>query len=344
MFLCMEELKKILRCRSSWFVVLAILVIQVVTVVSGYKDMESKCGNIAAYNAYADSYNGTLNRELVDSDDIQKMKKGSYQRAGNTVEDYFYERYLAAIVNADEYKAKYQDGNEPKYWNAVGINNLVQNLTTSVSACLVFIGLIFGLHPIFLKDTENGMDKIIYSSYDGRKQILKAKCIAAMAYEAAWVTIYYVSIAFLTIVVFRNTSALNIPVNFIPCLSFCTVHIRVWQYLWISYFLLLMASTFVTAFMVMVYAKVKRIMAGWAIGIALTFIPMFVPKNGNVGRFFCILPSVFSNASLIVAENLKLKCMGTEISILGLGTILLAVGTVLVFLLLRKIFWIGRVE
>ena len=71
---------------------------------------------------------------------------------------------------------------------------------------------------------------------------------------------------------------------------------------------------------------------------------MFVPKNGNMGKVFCILPSVFSNTSLIVGENLKLECLGTEISILGLGCIILPIGTVLIVLLLRRIFWNGRVE
>ena len=91
MRLCVEELKKILRCRSSWLVMIAILAIQIVTVYSCYMDMESKCGSVAEYNAYANQYNGTLDMDMVNADDIQKMKIGSYQRPGNTKEDYFYE-------------------------------------------------------------------------------------------------------------------------------------------------------------------------------------------------------------------------------------------------------------
>lgn len=344
MLLYVEELKKLLRCKSSWLVLIAIFLLQVVTLVSCYKDMEGKCGNIAEYNAYADKYNGTLIMDMVESDDIQKMQTGCYQRAKNTVEDYFYERYLAAIVNSNDYKAKYNDGNEPLFWNSVGINHLVQNLTTSVSAIFVFVGLLFGLHPIFLKDMENGMDKIIYSSYCGRKQILRAKCIAAIVFEIAWVTIYYFSIACLTVTVFGNAGALGIPINYIACLSSCVVPISVWQYLLLGYLLLLISSTFMTACMVLVYSKVKKIIGGWGIGLALIFIPMFVPKNGNVGKVFCILPSVFSNISLIVGENLKLELLGTKISILGLGCIMLSIGTILMFLLLRRTFWNGRVE
>lgn len=344
MLLYVEELKKILRCRSSWLVMIAILAIQVVTVISGYKDLESKCGNVPEYNAYADQYNGTLIMEMVDSKDIQKMKIGSYQRPGNTKEDYFYERYLAAISRSIDYKTQHHDGNEPKYWNSSGINNLVQNLTTSVSAIFVFIGLLFGLHPIFLKDIENGMDKIIYTSYYGRKQILRSKCIAAIIFEVLWVTIYYFSIAFLTIMVFREAEVLVIPINYIACLSFCSIRISVWQYLLIAYLLLLITSTFMTACIMIIYAKVKKIIVGVGVGLALIFIQMIFPKNGNIGKSFCILPSVFSNTSLIVGENLKLECLGTEISILGLGCIILPIGTILIFLLLKRTFWNGRVE
>lgn len=344
MLLWIEELKKMLRCRSSWIVMTAILVIQVVTVISCYRDLENKCGNVAEYNAYADQYNGTLMMDMVNPNDIQKMKMDLYQRPNNTKEDFFYEQYLAAISRSVDYNIQYNDGNEPKYWNSIGINNLIQNLTASVSAIFVFIGLLFGLHPIFLKDNENGMDKIIYSSYYGRRQILKAKCIAGIVFEVLWVTIYYFSIAFLTVMVFRNAGALGIPINYIACLAFCAVRIRVWQYLLIGYILLLIASTFMTVCIMIIYAKVKKIIIGLGVGLALIFMPMFIPKNGNVGRIFCLLPSVFSNASLIVGESLKIKCLGAEISILGLGCIILPIGTVLLFVLLKRIFWNGRVE
>ncbi len=344
MLLYVEELKKTLRCRSSWLVMIAILAIQVVTVISCYKDLESKCGNVAEYNAYADQYNGTLILDMVDSNDIQKMKMNSYQRPNNTKEDFFYEQYLAAIVRIMDYKTQYNDGNELKYWNSIGINNLVQNLTTSVSAIFVFIGLLFGLHPIFLKDIENGMDKIIYSSYYGRKQILKAKCIAGIIFEVLWITIYYFGIILLTVIVFKNAGALTIPINYIACLALCSVNISVWQYLLMGYLLLLIASTFMTACIMLVYARVKKIIIGLGLGLVLIFMPMFIPKNGNLGRLFCILPSVFSNTSLIIGENLKINCLGTEISIVGLGCIILPIGTVLIFLLLKRIFWNGRVD
>ena len=165
-----------------------------------------------------------------------------------------------------------------------------------------------------------------------------------MLYEVLWATIYYFSITFLTIIVFGNVGALYIPINYIACLCFCSVPISVGQYLLIAYLLLLITSTFMTACIVIIYSKVKKIIVGLGIGLALIFIPMFVPKNGNMGKVFCILPSVFSNTSLIVGENLKLECLGTEISILGLGCIILPIGTVLIVLLLRRIFWNGRVE
>ena len=344
MLLYVEELKKMLRCKSSWLVMIAILAIQVGAVFSSYNALETECGNVAEYNTYADQYNGTLMIDMVDSNDIQKMKMDTYQRASNTKEEYFYERYLAAISRSIEYKDHYNDGNEPKYWNCIGINDLVQNIATSVSTIFVFIGLIWGLHPLFLKDIENGMDKIIYSSYHGRNEILRAKCIAGIIFEVIWVTIYYVSITLLTVTVFKNAGALAAPINYVPCLYLCPVQIKVWQYLIIGYLLLLIASTFMTACMMLVYARVKKVIVGIGMGLVLTFMPMFIPKNGNIGRIFCLLPTVFGGANLIVGENLRIKCLGTEISVLGLGCMILPIGTVLLFLLLKRIFWNGRVE
>ncbi len=344
MLLYVQELKKMLRCKSAWLVMIVILTIQVGTVFSTYNDKEAKCGNIAEYNTYADPYNGTLMMDMVDAKDIQKMKMGTYQSADNTKEEYFYMRYLAAISRSIGYKERYNDGNEPKYWNCIGINELVQNVATHFSTVFVFIGLIFGLHSLFLKDIENGMDKVIYSSYHGRNQILRAKCIAGIIFEILWVTIYYLSITLLTITVFKNVGALVAPINYVPCLYLCRAQLKVWQYLIIGYLLHLIASTFMTAFMMVVYSRVKKVVVGIGMGLVFTFIPMFIPKNGNIGTIFCLLPTVFGGANLVVGENLKIKCLGTEISVLGLGCILLPIGTVLICLLLKRTFWNGRVE
>ncbi len=344
MRLYIEELKKMLRCRSSWLVMIAILALQVISAISGYQDLQYKCGNVAEYNTYAEQYNGTLILDMVESDDIHKMQMNVYQRPDNTKEAYFYEQYLAAISRAIEYKTQYGDDDAPKYWNSVGINYLVQNLTTSVSTIFVFIGLLFGLHPIFMKDVENGMDKIIYSTYHGRKQILRAKCIAGIIFEIVWVTIYYFSLILFNVTLFGNIGALVVPINYIPCLYLCSWGINVWQYFLIGYLLLLITSTFMTACIMLIYAKVKKIMVGLGAGLALIFLPMFIPKNGNWGKVFCILPSVFSNTSLIVGENLSLRFLGMEVPIVGLGCMILPLGTVFIFLLLKRIFWNGRVE
>lgn len=344
MLLYVQELKKVLRCKSSWFVIIAIMVMQVATVFSSYYEKEAQCGNIAEYNTYVAQYNGTLMMDMVDENDIQKMQMGIYQSTGNTKEDYFYERYLAAISRSIKYKDQYNDGNELKYWNCIGINELVQNIATHFSTIFVFIGLIVGLHPLFLKDIENGMDKVIYTSYHGRNEILRAKCIAGIMFEVLWVTVYYLGITLLTIIVFKNEGALVAPISYVPCLFLCRAQIKVWQYLIIGYLLHLIASTFMTACMMVIYARVKKVIVGIGMGLVFTFMPMFIPKNGNIGTIFCLLPTVFGGANLIIGENLKINCLGTEISVLGLGCILLPIGTVLIFLLLKRIFWNGRVE
>ena len=169
MWLCGEELKKILRSRLSVIVLIAIIIMQIVTALSSYKEIENKCGNIKAYNEYADKYNGTLDRSLVDSSDINKMLSDSYRRTENTKEAFFYEQYLAAIVRANDYGTGSSKVKTPTFQNTVGVNILVQNLTSVVSTIFALAGLLFALYPIFFRDMENGMDiynkQTIYHSF-----------------------------------------------------------------------------------------------------------------------------------------------------------------------------------
>lgn len=344
MWLCGEEFKKILKSRLSVIVLIAIMIIQTLTILSSYKEIENKCGNINEYNTYADEYNGTLDRSFVDSNDINKMVSNVYQRSENTKEAYFYEQYLAAIVRADEYVDDSGRTTTPKFQNTIGINALVQNLTSVVSVVFALMGILFALNPIFYKDMENGMANIIYSSLFGRRSIIKAKIIASLTFGVGWISIYYFFISIFTIVLFGNEKIMNVPINCVPCLSDCNYNISVLQYLLLGYLLMLIAALFMVACIMLVYSRIRKLTTGVLIGGVLILLPMFLPKNGNIGKLFCLLPSSYGSALLIVGENLKLLLFGKNIDILTIGIIIILFLTIVLFRILKSTFWKGRVD
>ena len=344
MWLCVEELRKILRSRLSVIVLIAIILMQIVTALSSYNEIENKCGSIKAYNEYADQYNGTLDRSLVDSSDVNKMISDSYRRTENTKEAFFYEQYLAAIVRANDYEAENSKAEPPAFQNVVGINILVQNLTSVVSTIFALVGLLFALYPIFFRDIENGMENIIYCSYIGRKDIVKAKIGAGLLFGIGWISVYYFLISIFTIILFGNVKVLNVPINCVACLSDCNYNISVLQYLLLGYLLLLIASLFMVACVMLIYSRVKKISIGILVGMALIILPMCIPKNGNIGKMFCLLPSAFGSALLIVGKNLELALLGTKIALPIVGMIVVTFLTIVLFMIIKWTFWKGRVE
>ncbi len=344
MSLCKEEIRKVLRSRMTIIVILLIMVIQISAIISGYIETGNKCGGMSEYNAYAKNYNGTMDLDIVSDEDIQKMNSDAYHRTGNTKEEFFYEQYLAAVVRSMSYADENDQQNAPRYYNALGINYLVQNLTSLVSTIFAFLALIILLHSIFFKDVENGMDRIIYSSYRGRKEIVMSKFLAGIILGLSWMTIYYFVIGFLTITIYGDWDLLLIRINCIPCLSDCNAGITVLGYLLLGYALLMVAATLMTACLMLVFSRVTKPFWGIGIGLLLVILPMFIPKNGNIGKLFCLIPSVFGSAQLIVGENLYYVISGAAIPLYAIGFILLPIMTFVVFAFYRLLFWKGRID
>ncbi|HAU84065.1 MAG TPA: hypothetical protein DCW90_00595 [Lachnospiraceae bacterium] len=339
-----EEAKKPFKSKRTLLIMLAILLIQIGSVFPDYFDFTKRCGSVEAYNEYANAYNNQISEKYVKKEDITKMLKDSYIGRDTSKETIFYNQYLAAVCRSISWKETKENENVPVFWNSIGINKLVQNLNSFVSGIFIFIGLLFGVSCIFIWDEENGMDQIIYSSSRGRKHIISAKCFGCFVFAFTWATIYYFSIAALTIGLYHNANALKAPINSIACLGFCETPIKVWQFLGMGYICVLIGSILISMLFALVYTKIKNNVLVLGIGMLLVFMPVVVPKNGVLGKIFCMLPTSFCDTSMLIGENVNLSILNRNISIVNLGCIFLIIISVLVYLIIKKTFWKGRVE
>ncbi|MCF0130314.1 MAG: hypothetical protein HUJ71_01240 [Pseudobutyrivibrio sp.] len=339
-----EEIKKTFKTRLSLGVILLIILIQVCAVVASYSKLRDNCKDVKKYNEYANAYNGTLDESMVDVNDIRLMENDFYHRKDDTVEDYFYQQYLASICRAKQVEKIGDNVNIPKYYNAIGINCMAQNLTSTVTSFFVLVGIIFIVLPVYSKDRENGMDYIIYTSYLGRKEICKVKLWAAYVLVGLWVTIYYLFSFMLYVGVFDCYDMLTIPINSIGCLLLCPLRINVLEYFILGYVLLLISSFAYTSVMLFVYARVNYTVFCIGAGVLLIILPMFLPKNGILGRVTCILPSVFGKADLIIGNAVSINIFGHEVLLAYFGAVVLLTATMMINLVYKKTFWIGRVD
>lgn len=339
-----EEAKKPFKSKRTLLIMLAILLIQVGSVMPDYFDFKKKCGSVEAYNEYANAYNNQISEKYVKQEDITRMLKDSYIGRDTSKETIFYNQYLAAVCRSLSWKETRGNENAPIFWNSIGINKLVQNLNSFVSGIFIFIGLLFGVSCIFIWDEENGMDQIIYSSSQGRKHIISAKCFGCFVFSFIWATIYYFSIVAITIGLYQNANALNAPINAIASLGFCEAPIKVWQFFCIGYICVLIGSILMSMLFALVYARIKNSVLALGIGILLIFMPIAVPKNGVLGKIFCMLPTSFCDTSLIIGENINLSILNRNVSVANFGCTVLIVISLFVYFVIRKTFWKGRVE
>ena len=73
-------------------------------------------------------------------------------------------------------------------------------------------------------------------------------------------------------------------------------------------------------------------------------MPIAVPKNGVLGKIFCMLPTSFCDTSLIIGENINLSILNRNVSVANFGCTVLIVISLFVYFVIRKTFWKGRVE
>ena len=339
-----QELKKTLKYKATFFVMGIILLIQLTTAYSGYKELERKCGDVNAYNEFANKYNGELDFSLVDENDIENMKKDSYSRKGNTIEDFFYSQYLAAIVRSQYYKENLGMNDVPKFYNSIGINALIQNITSSVSVIFVFVGLLFIIYPIFGVDSENEMDKVIYSTYLGRKKVVEAKSKAGLVLTFAWTTFYYFLITIFTISIYGNWNVIGVPINCIASVYSCSMKISVIGYLLLGYLLLIISALLMSACLFIIFSRISKAVFGIGLGLLFIFLPMFLPKNGNLGKAVCMFPSAFGSAQLIVGKNIEYLILNTRVPAYAVGIIVVPITTLVVLFIFKRSFWRGRID
>ena len=93
-----EEAKKPFKSKRTLLIMLAILLIQVGSVMPDYFDFKKKCGSVEAYNEYANAYNNQISEKYVKQEDITRMLKDSYIGRETSKETIFYNQYPSRLT------------------------------------------------------------------------------------------------------------------------------------------------------------------------------------------------------------------------------------------------------
>lgn len=347
MHLVRQELKKIVKSKMVWISCSIIILVQITSILAENNEFRIECGgNIAAYNSYADAYNDTLVESLVSENVINEYDDnenldGTTSLVKYGIETCFEREYYKALLRNRELNIK---GRTIRYWNNKGINALVQTLFGIISGVAILVGLIFAAFSLLFKDKENEMDRIIYSSYIGRKEIISAKALAMLLYTMVWITIYFWCISAVTIFIYGNIKSLKAPIYCVACLSRTSYNMSTMGFLTMGYAMFMVSGTFFAMCFLLVFTLAKNAAVAFGGSIALIFITLIMPKNGRVAMRISTWTPLYTYTHLLLDGGDGVPTVGEKLSGLYLEFAMLILSAVIVYILIKKLFWSGRIE
>lgn len=347
MHLVEQELKKILRAKMVWIACALILLVQVIGILVENKEFRKECGgDITAYNIYANGYNDTLIEGVVSESTIDEYS------ADETSEDIEHEDWygIEKCFEREYYKAILRNkalnikGRTIVFWNNKGINTLVQALFGIISGISIALGLIFAAFCLIFKDKENEMDRVIYSSYIGRKEIIQAKALAILLFLLIWVSIYYWILVIVSVFSYGNVLALEAPIWSVACLSQTAYDMSTWSFLLVGYIMFIASGIFVSMCILLIVSVIKGAAGAFGACLAMLFLSMIMPKNGRVAMMISTWTPLYTYTHLLVDGVPSMLIIGGTVFGLCIEVVALLLSALLVYLLFKKVFWNGRIE
>jgi len=309
------EIKSI-TSNVTFKVLLFLLVsLQITGMFESYKPWKDIVVNIESYNNVADLWNGILDWEMIDKEEIDLDTgdiNSSLEKYRDITKDTWYVEYLlAAYRNAAWYrnidflqeqlsidaKKIYQDNlrrlrivGEPTYVNCYGLNIFVQNLTGIATAFLIGVILVLLLSPIFVRDKQNSMDIIIESSKLGYRKNKIMKVYASFLLVFIIVSVYYFGFLFMYLMLFRDYQGIIYPINSLPVFSNSPYDSSILGYLIKSYLRLLLGSFAITGSSLLISEKSKSYVISIVLNLFLLLFPFIVPSFGLISKIMGLFP------------------------------------------------------
>lgn len=170
---------------------------------------------------------------------------------------------------------------EPVFANTLLWENLFNNWGEHMMQFLLFLPLAFVIAPVFAVERSSGMDSMILSARNGRRKIVTAKLLSALAASVAVVALYLTAtflFGFLPHGSFRGWDA---AIQSVPTYARSMFHWKVWQLAAVGAAWLIFTGAVYSLIICFISSRMKSQMGTVGVSLAVLFVNVGLATMGD---------------------------------------------------------------
>lgn len=231
------------------------------------------------YHAYAERveeyWNGTPPESAEEPYGIALLqgKIGSLESQGK--QDSFVYRELSAALQ------RLKELGEPRFANALLWENLFGNWGEHMMQFLLFVPLTFVIAPVFAVERSSGMDNLILSARNGRRKIVTAKLLSALAASTVVVALYLAATFLLGFLPHGSFHGWDAAIQSIPAYARSMFRFKVWQLAAVGAAWLIFTGAVYSLIICFISSRMKSQMGAAGVSLAVLFVNVGLAAMGD---------------------------------------------------------------
>lgn len=190
---------------------------------------------------------------------------------------------------------------EPEFANALLWENLFNNWGEHMMQFLLFVPLAFVIAPVFAVERSSGMDNLILSSRNGRRKIVTAKLLSALAASTAVVTLYLAATFLFGFLPHGSFHGWDAAIQSVPAYARSMFRWEVWQLAAVGALWLIFTGGVYSLVICFISSRMKSQMGTAGVSLAILFVNVGLAAMGDAvtQRLGALVDFGLANVTLI---------------------------------------------
>lgn len=170
---------------------------------------------------------------------------------------------------------------EPVFANTLLWENLFNNWGEHMMQFLLFLPLAFVIAPVFAVERSSGMDSLILSARNGRRKIVTAKLLSALAASVAVVALYLTATFLFGFLPHGSFRGWNAAIQSVPTYARSMFHWKVWQLAAVGAAWLIFTGAVYSLIICFISSRMKSQMGTVGVSLAVLFVNVGLAAMGD---------------------------------------------------------------
>lgn len=251
------------------------------------------------YHAYAERveeyWKGTPPESAEEPYGIALLQREIAELEGQEKQETFACRKLSASLQ------RLEELGEPEFANALLWENLFNNWGEHMMQFLLFVPLTFVIAPVFAMERSSGMDNLILSSQNGRRKIVTAKLLSALAASTVVSALYLAATFLFGFLPHGSFYGWDAAIQSIATYSRSMFPFKAWQLAAVGAVWLIFTSAVYSLIICFISSRMKNQMGTAGVSLAILFVNVGLAAMGDTvtQRLGALVDFGLANVTLI---------------------------------------------